>query len=73
MLYYYINSDITLKRKCENRAKKWAYSVLVPFQELKEKIAQGFNLYDLSDYFNVDIKYMIDCIDFYAQKYGILV
>ncbi|MEI3388076.1 MAG: hypothetical protein V8R42_06620 [Clostridia bacterium] len=47
--------------------------MLVPFQELKEKIAQGFNLYDLSDYFNVDIKYMIDCIDFYAQKYGILV
>lgn len=70
---YYINSSKELKDKCELRAKKWAYSVLVPLQKLQEKITQGFNLYDLADYFNVDIKYMIDCIDFYAEKYGVLV
>ena len=70
---YYINSDRVLKDKCENRAMKWAYSVLVPLQKLKEKIIQGLDLYDLADYFNVDIKYMIDCIDFYTEKYGILV
>lgn len=29
---YYLNSDKTLKDKCEYRAMKWAYSVLVPFQ-----------------------------------------
>ena len=49
---------------------KWAYSILVPFHKLKEKIAQGFNLYDLSDYFNVDTNYMNDCINFYIDKYG---
>lgn len=70
---YYINTDITLKRKCENRAKKWAYSILIPFQKLKEKIAQGFDLYDLADYFDVDVKYMINCIDFYTEKYGVLI
>lgn len=70
---YYIDSDITLKRKCEKRAKKWAYSVLVPFKKLKEKIAQGFDLYDLADYFDVDYNYMNDCINFYTEKYGILV
>lgn len=70
---YYLNSSKELKDKCELRAKKWAYSVLVPLQKLQEKITQGFNLYDLADYFNVDIKYMIDCIDFYAEKYGVLV
>lgn len=70
---YYLDSDKTLRDKCENRAMKWAYSVLVPFQKLKEKIIQGFNLYDLADYFNVDIKYMINCIDFYTEKYGVLV
>lgn len=69
---YYINSSKELKDKCELRAKKWAYSILVPFQKLKEKLAQGFNLYELADYFDVDIKYMIDCIDFYAEKYGVL-
>lgn len=62
-----------MKDKCEHRAMKWAYSVLIPLQKLKEKIMQGFNLYDLADYFEVDIKYMINCIDFYTQKYGVLV
>ena len=70
---YYINSGKELKDKCELRAKKWAYSVLVPLQKLQEKIAQGFNLYELADYFDVDIQYMINCIDFYTEKYGILV
>lgn len=70
---YYLDSDKILKDKCEHRAMKWAYSVLVPFPKLKEKIIQGFNLYDLADYFNVDIKYMINCIDFYTEKYGVLV
>lgn len=70
---YYLDSDKILKDKCEYRALKWAYSVLVPLQKLKEKIMQGFNLYDLADYFNVDCEYMTDCIDFYTEKYGILV
>lgn len=70
---YYLNSDKTLRDKCEYRAMKWAYSVLIPFQKLKEKIAQGLDLYDLAEYFDVDCKYMIDCINFYTEKYGILV
>lgn len=70
---YYIDSDKHFKNKCEYRAMKWAYSILVPLQKLKEKIIQGFNLYDLADYFNVDCKYMIDCINFYTEKYGVLV
>lgn len=52
---------------------KWAYSVLVPLQKLKEKLSQGFNLYELAEYFNADCKYIIECINFYAEKYGILV
>lgn len=70
---YYIHSDKIIRDKCEYRAKKWAYSVLVPLQTLKEKIIQGLSLYDLADYFNVDYKYMNDCINFYTEKYGILV
>ncbi len=70
---YYIDTDRIIKNKCEYRAKKWSYSVLVPFQKLKEKIIQGLNLYDLADYFNVDCHYMNDCINFYTEKYGILI
>lgn len=70
---YYLSSNKILRDKCEHRAMKWAYSVLVPLHKLKEKLTQGLNLYELADYFNVDIKYMIDCINFYTEKYGILV
>lgn len=70
---YYLDSDKILRDKCETRAMKWAYSVLIPLKKLKEKIAQGFNLYDLADYFDVDTRYMINCIDFYTEKYGFLV
>lgn len=70
---YYIDSDKVFKDKCEYRARKWAYSILVPFNKLKEKIIQGFNLYDLADYFNVDCNYMNECINFYTEKYGVLV
>lgn len=65
---YYINSDKQTKDKCEYRALKWAYSVLVPIQKLREKMMQGFNLYDLADYFNVDVKYITNCINFYINN-----
>ena len=70
---YYLDTDNIQKKKCEYRAIKWAYSILVPLQKLKEKLTQGLNLYELADYFNVDCKYMIECIDFYVEKYGVLV
>ena len=70
---YYVDTDRIIKSKCEYRAKKWAYSVLVPIHKLKQKIAQGLNLYELSDFFEVDSNYMYDCINFYIEKYGVLI
>lgn len=69
---YYINSDNEFKSKCELRAKKWSFSVLVPLQKLKEKVNQGLTIYDLAEYFDVDCKYMTDCIKFYTEKYGFI-
>ena len=66
---YYLNSDPILKNKCEYRAKKWAYSVLVPLHKLREKISEGINnIYELADCFNVDFEYMNNCINFYLTK-----
>ncbi len=67
---YCLNNNKLLKDKCEHKALKWAYSILVPYEKLKEKITQGLDLYDLADYFNVDCKYMNDCILFYLSIYG---
>lgn len=65
---YYLNDNPIQKTKCEYRAKKWAYSMLVPIQALKQKLSDGINnIYDLADYFNVEPKYMNDCIDFYKE------
>lgn len=35
---YYINSDTIEKNKCEYKAKKWSYNVLVPFDRLRNAI-----------------------------------
>ena len=67
---YCLNDNKLLKDKCEHKALKWAYSILVPYEKLKEKITQGLDLYDLADYFNVDCKYMNDFILFYLSIYG---
>ena len=74
--HYYCNSLYPMDaselqiRKCELRALKWAYSILIPYNKLKEKIQQGLNVYELADEFDVNVKYMINCIDFYVGKYG---
>ncbi len=67
---YSLNDNKIIKNKAEHKACKWAYSVLVPLKILKQKISKGMNLYELSDYFDVSTKYMIDCINFYIDKYG---
>lgn len=67
---YYLNSSKQLIDKCEIRAKKWAYSVLVPYNRLQEKIKEGLDIYELAEYFDVDYNYMQDCINLYIDKYG---
>lgn len=66
---YDIKVDQTIINKCEYRAKKWAYSVLVPLKILQQKISEGItNTYDLADYFEVDCEYMYNCLNFYNNK-----
>ena len=69
---YPILASNTLIRKCELRAMKWAYSILIPYDKLKEKISKGLNVYELAEEFDVNIKYMTNCIKFYESKYGTL-
>lgn len=65
---YYLNDNPTQKAKCEYRAKKWAYSILVPIQILKQKLSDGINnIYDLADYFSIEPKFMRECLDFYRD------
>ncbi len=63
-------TDKVLINKQEYRAKKWSFITLVPLTKLKKMIKKGLNIYELSDYFEVNIKYMNDCMNFYLSKYG---
>lgn len=65
---YYLNDTSTQKTKCEYRAKKWAYSALVPIQTLRQKLSDGINnIYDLAEYFNLEPAYMAECLNFYKE------
>lgn len=68
---YPISAPVELIRKCELRALKWAYSILVPYKKLKQKINECLDIYELAEYFDVDDEYMKNCINFYIEKYGL--
>jgi len=70
---YYPTASKLEKSKCEYKARKWAIDKLIPFGNLRQKIKQGYNLYDLAEYFDVEPNYMQNCIDLYLSKYGTLV
>ena len=68
---YKFNSNLQLVSKQEYRAKKWAYSIIVPFDKLKQAIKQGISsLYELAEYFEVTTEYMVAAMSFYTEKYG---
>ena len=76
--YYYgatypVNcSDLQLISKQEYRARKWAYNVLIPVEDLVSAIKRGLDNTDvLSDYFEVPRQFMSDCIDYYKER-GVL-
>lgn len=67
--YYTLNSSQSFIDWCECKALKWAYSVLVPFKKLQEKILQGLNIFELAEFFELDYEYMQNAISFYTEKY----
>lgn len=76
--YYYgatypINcSDLQLISKQEYRARKWAYNVLIPVEDLVSAIKNGLDNIDvLADYFEVPRRFVSDCIDYYKER-GVL-
>lgn len=65
-------TDLQLISKQEYRAKKWAYNILIPREDLLCALKNGLdNIEDLSNYFEVPEQFMIDCIDFYKKR-GVL-
>ena len=78
--HYYYNatypvtcSNTQLISKQEYRARKWAYNVLIPIDDLIFAFKKGLdNIEDLSEYFEVPSRFMSECIDYYRER-GVLV
>lgn len=74
--YYYdatykFNSDLQFISKQEYKAKKYSYSMLIPFENLRKAILNGrTSILLLAEYFDVTIDFMSRCIAFYLEKYG---
>jgi Zn-dependent peptidase ImmA (M78 family) len=51
--FYNRYAKCDIKAKSEYKANKWAIKKLVPADELKRALKKGYNVFELSDYFNV--------------------
>ncbi len=66
--------DMQLITKQERKAKKFAYNVLVPFENLRKAILSGkTSILSLAEYFDVTAQFMSNCIALYLEKYGYIV
>ena len=66
--------DMQLISKPERKAKKFAYNVLIPFENLRKAILSGkTSILSLAEYFDVAAQFMNNCIALYLEKYGYIV
>ena len=66
--FYNFFSPFDIKAKHENKANKQAIKKLVPLDELKEALINGFTeIWQLAEYFDVSTIFMTKCIAYYKD------
>lgn len=67
---YSINSDAATVRKKEYRAKKWAFSTLVPYKVLLSLKEQGYTtVYDIAEKLGVSEQLVQTAYNYYKENY----
>ena len=62
----------TSNRKQERRARVWAYCKLLSLDDLIDSYKCGCaNRYEIADHLNVTEEFLIDCLAYYREKYGL--
>ena len=51
--YYTIGADKIVRSKAEARANRWAIMHLIPKEEFEELLRQGYQQWELAEYYNV--------------------
>ena len=71
--FYTTDSDTALRRRCEERADRWAMGQLVPLEELKGLLKRGVTRPDeLAEHFGVPEQFLRKCVQFYKEAKGAL-
>ena len=56
-----------VRQKHENRANKWAYKMLIPEDELKNAVRQGYHEpWELAEYFGVTEAFLRGALEYYT-------
>ena len=58
-----------VRQKHENRANKWAYKKLIPEDELKNAVRQGYHEpWELAEYFGVTEAFLRGALEYYYNR-----
>ena len=61
-------------RKQERRARIWAYHKLLSLNDLIDSYKHGCqNQFEIADHLNITEEFLVDCLNYYKEKYGLYV
>ena len=61
-------------RKQERHARIWAYHKLLSLNDLIDSYKHGCqNQFEIADYLNITEEFLVDCLNYYKEKYGLYV
>jgi Zn-dependent peptidase ImmA (M78 family) len=64
----------TANRKQERRARIWAYHKLLSLNDLVDSYKHGCqNQFEIAEHLNVTEEFLMDCLSYYKEKYGLYV
>ena len=67
-----MDQTITENRKQERRARIWAYTKMIPLADLIQSHQDGCqNSYEIAEHLEVTEEFLIDCLNYYKEKYGL--
>lgn len=71
--FYTVDSGLCQRRRCEERADRWAIGRLVPLEELKRALKSGLTRPDeLAEHFGVPEAFLRKCVQYYKEAKGAL-
>ena len=71
--FYTTASDAALRRRCEERADRWAIRRLVPLEALKDALTRGMTQpHELAEYFGVPEPFLQKCVQYYKEAQNAL-